>query len=90
MYFSIVILTVLIAVFAIQVMFILTCDYIDLKTLLILLLFHMLGSALSILSSNNNSLLLKCLIFLVTIVIIFSSSIVARNYCKKKLKIKKS
>lgn len=81
---------ILITVLGIQLMFIFKCDYIDFKILLILPLLHMAGSAFSILSSNNNSLLLKCLVFLVTIVIIFSSSIVTRNYCKKKLKIKKS
>lgn len=74
---------ILLIVLFIQLIFVMKVDYIDFKTLLILPLLHMAGSAFSILSSNNNSLLLKCLVFLVTIVIIFSSSIVTRNYCKK-------
>ena len=45
MYFIFGILTILITVFAIQVLFILTCDYIDLKTLLILMLLHMSSQA---------------------------------------------
>ena len=73
MFFLIWVPIILITVFAIQVMFILTCDYIDLKTLSILLLLHMAGGAFSILSSNNSSIILKCLVSLVIIVIIFSS-----------------
>lgn len=83
MYFIFGILTILITVFAIQVLFILTCNYIDLKTLLILMLLHMSGSALSILSLNNSSIILKYLVFLLTIAIIFSSSILTRNHYKK-------
>lgn len=83
MYFIFGILTVLITVFAIQVLFILTCDYIDLKTLLILMLLHMSGSALSILSLNNSSIILKYLVFLLTIAIIFLSNIFTRNHYKK-------
>lgn len=83
MYFIFGILTILITVFAIQVLFILTCDYIDLKTLLILMLLHMSGSAFSILSLNNSSIILKYLVFLLTIAIILSSSILARNHYKK-------
>ena len=83
MYFIFGILTILITVFAIQVLFILTCDYIDLKTLLILMLLHMSGSAFSILSLNNSSIILKYLVFLLTIEIIFSSSILTKNHYKK-------
>ena len=77
------ILIVLITFFAIQVLFILTCDYIDLKTLSILMLLHMSGTALSILLSGNGSIVVKCLIFLVTVIVIYSSSILTRNHCKK-------
>ena len=83
MYYTIGILIVLITFFAIQVLFILTCDYIDLKTLSILMLLHMSGTALSILLSGNGSIVVKCLIFLVTVIVIYSSSILTRNHCKK-------
>lgn len=74
---------ILLIVLFIQLIFVTKGDYIDFKTLLILLLFHMTGIAFSILSSNNNSIILKCLILLATIIIIFSSSIFTRNYYKK-------
>lgn len=83
MYFTIGILMVLITVFAIQVLFILTCDYIDLKTLSILMLLYMSGSAISILLLGNGSIVVKCLVFLVAVIIIFSSSILTRNHYKK-------
>lgn len=83
MNYTIGILIVLITFFAIQVLFILTCDYIDLKTLSILMLLHMSGTALSILLSGNVSIVVKCLIFLVTVIVIYSSSILTRNHCKK-------
>ena len=82
MNYTIGILIVLITFFAIQVLFILTCDYIDLKTLSILMLLHMSGTALSILLSGNGSIVVKCLIFLVTVIVIYSSSILTRNHCK--------
>lgn len=83
MNYTIGILIVLITFFAIQVLFILTCDYIDLKTLSILMLLQMSGTALSILLSGNGSIVVKCLIFLVTVIVIYSSSILTRNHCKK-------
>ena len=83
MNYTIGILIVLITFFAIQVLFILTCDYIDLKTLSILMLLHMSGTALSILLSGNGSIVVKCLIFLITVIVIYSSSILTRNHCKK-------
>ena len=83
MNYTIGILIVLITFFAIQVLFILTCDYIDLKTLSILMLLHMSGTALSILLSGNGSIVVKCLIFLVTVIVIYSSSILTRHHCKK-------
>lgn len=81
--YTIGILIVLITFFAIQVLFILTCDYIDLKTLSILMLLHMSGSALSILLSGNGSIVVKCLIFLVTVIVIYSSSVLTRNHYKE-------
>ena len=74
---------VLITFFAIQVLFILTCDYIDLKTLSILMLLHMSGAALSILLSGNGSIVVKCLVFLVAVIIIYLSSVLTRNHYKK-------
>jgi hypothetical protein len=83
MNYTIGILIVLITFFAIQVLFILTCDYIDLKTLSILMLLHMSGAALSILLSGNGSIVVKCLVFLVAVIIIYLSSVLTRNHYKK-------
>ena len=59
------------------------CDYIDLKTLSILMLLHMSGAALSILLSGNGSIVVKCLVFLVAVIIIYLSSVLTRNHYKK-------
>lgn len=74
---------ILIGVLGIQLMFIVNCDYIDLKIMMILFLLHMSGTALSILLSGNGSIVVKCLIFLVTVIVIYSSSIITKNYYKK-------
>jgi len=74
---------ILIGVLGIQLMFIVECDYIDLKIMMILFLLHMSGTAFSILLSGNGSIAVKCLIFLVTVIVIYSSSILTRNHCKK-------
>lgn len=74
---------ILIGVLGIQLIFILECDYINLKIMMILVLLHMSGSALSILLSGNGSIVVKCLIFLVTVIVIYSSSLLTKNHYKK-------
>lgn len=82
MFFLIGIPIILIFVFAVQLMFILSCDYIDLKTMLILLSLHVLGASISILAENS-SIIIQCLTFLVTVIVIYSSSILTRNHYKE-------
>lgn len=74
---------VLIGIMGIQLMFILGCDYIDLKIMMILFLLHMSGTAVSILLSENSSIIIQGLIFLVTVIVIYLSSILTRNHYKK-------
>ena len=74
---------ILIGILGIQLIFILECDYIDLKIMMILILLHISGSAVSILLSENGSIIVQCLIFLVTVIVIYSSSIITKNYYKK-------
>lgn len=82
MFFLVGIPIILIVVFATQLMFILSCDYIDLKTMLILLSLHVLGTLISILAENS-SIIIQCLTFLVTVIVIYSSSVLTRNHYKE-------
>lgn len=82
MFFLVGIPIILIVVFATQLMFILNCDYIDLKTMLILLSLHVLGTSISILAENS-SIIIQCLTFLVTVIVIYSSSVLTRNHYKE-------
>ena len=87
MFFLVGIPIILIVVFATQLMFILNCDYIDLKTMLKLLSLHVLGTSISILAENS-SIIIQCLTFLVTVIVIYSSSILTRNHYKELKKTK--
>lgn len=82
MFFLVGIPIILIVVFTTQLMFILSCDYIDLKTMLILLSLHVSGTLISILAENS-SIIIQCLTFLVTVIVIYSSSVLTRNHYKE-------
>ena len=82
MFFLVGIPIILIVVFATQLMFILSCDYIDLRPMLILLSLHVSGTLISILAENS-SIIIQCLTFLVTVIVIYSSSVLTRNHYKE-------